>query len=62
MSSTQLEERKPLSWYWWFRGKYLSDTPPNWKPTSNDILEQIAWASIKYDHLGGPNTNHVVCS
>jgi hypothetical protein len=49
-----------LSWYWWIKGRYLSDLPPDFVPTSNDTLEQIAWSSIKYDHLGGPNTQHVL--
>jgi hypothetical protein len=55
-----LENEERLSWYWWFRGKYLSDTPESFRPTSDDPLEKIAWASIKYDHLGGPNTDHVL--
>jgi hypothetical protein len=49
-----------LGWYWWFRGKYLSQVPDTFRPSSNDTLEQIAWSSIKYDHLGGPNTQHVL--
>ena len=49
-----------LSWYWWFRGRFLSPLPDSFRPTSTDILENIAWASIKYDHLGGPNTEHVL--
>lgn len=49
-----------ISWYWWFRGKFLSNVPKDFIPTSNDILEQLAWASIKYNHLGGPNVQHIV--
>lgn len=49
-----------LSWYWWFRGHFLSDVPDSFRPTSDDPLEKLAWESIKYDHLGGPNTNHVI--
>jgi hypothetical protein len=54
------DDEDRLSWYWWFRGRFLSDTPDSFRPTSNDPLERIAWASIKYDHLGGPNTEHVL--
>lgn len=59
--NSALVPHRPLNWYWWFRGKFLSPVPSNYLPTSNDVLEQLAWASIKYDHLGGPNTQHVVC-
>lgn len=52
--------RKKLPFYWWFRGKYLSDMPDSFLPKTDDYLEQIAWSSIKYDHLGGPDTKAVV--
>eukprot|EP01080_Neovahlkampfia_damariscottae_P006177 gene6177-10184_t len=53
-------KQKPLSLYWWFRGKYMSDVDENFRPTSDDILEKLAWSSIKYNHLGGPNTDGVL--
>jgi len=58
---TRTNPNDPLSWYWWIKGRFLSDTSPDFLPSSsNDTLEQIAWSSIKYDHLGGPNTEHVL--
>jgi hypothetical protein len=58
ITSQTMQTRLPF--YWWFRGKYLSDLPDSLIPETEDVLEKLAWASIKYDHLGGPNTKQVV--
>ena len=72
---TRTNMNDPLSWYWWIKGRFFSDVPHDFMPSTlsssssssssvgsdfNDTLENIAWSSIKYDHLGGPNTEHVL--
>lgn len=53
-------KEKSLSFYWWIKGKYLSDIPDEFKPSNDDTLEEIAWSSMKYDSLGGPNTKNII--
>eukprot|EP00761_Pharyngomonas_kirbyi_P011192 gb/GECH01011217.1/.p1 GENE.gb/GECH01011217.1/~~gb/GECH01011217.1/.p1 ORF type:complete len:138 (+),score=22.86 gb/GECH01011217.1/:1-414(+) len=44
----------------WYLRRLLSDVPSSLEPQTKSIVEKIAVDSLKYDHLGGPNTNHVI--
>ncbi|KAL0488735.1 hypothetical protein AKO1_015818 [Acrasis kona] len=56
----RFDKEEKLPFHWWFYGKFLSDVPDSFLPTSDDPLEKLAWASIKYNRLGGPNTDHII--